>query len=33
MIATMDTGESAVNVKETGLNHDDYKRGANSKIL
>jgi hypothetical protein len=33
MIATTVTGEFAVNVKGTGLNHDDYKWRENSKIL
>jgi len=31
MIAIMVTGEFAVNVKGTGLNHDDSKWGSNSE--
>jgi len=33
MIVTMDTGDFALNVKGTGLNHDDYKWRDNSKIF
>ena len=33
MIVTMAIGDSATNVKVTGLNHDDYKWRDDSKIF